>query len=85
MFGTVSKYDRIRGVGFIVPDDLTLPDLLAIPKFIDANRYMRFLIACQRVEFEPADMDTKPIAHNIRVIPTVIAAQRSGPPTGGTK
>jgi cold shock CspA family protein len=76
MFGTVSKYDRMKAFGFILPDDATLPDFFVCPKFIDATRHHRFLVVGQRVEFDPVDIDTdRPAAHNIRVVPTTIARQ----------
>lgn len=77
MFGTVAKYDRMKGYGFILPDDASLPDFFVCPKLIDANRHFRFLIPGQRVEFDPVDVSTKPAAHNVRVLPTTIARQTS--------
>jgi cold shock CspA family protein len=79
MFGTVTKFDRIKGYGFIVSDDPALPDFFVIPKFIDCDRHHRFLVRGQRVEFDPVDVDTKPQAHNVRVVPITIAIQRSDP------
>jgi cold shock CspA family protein len=78
MLGTVIKYDRISGYGFIVSDDPTLPDFFVCPRFIDADRHHRFLVPSQRVEFDPVDVATKPKALNVRVIPTTIARQTSG-------
>jgi len=77
MFGTVIKYDRVSAYGFIVSDDPTLPDFFVCPKFIDRDRHHRFLVPGQRVEFDPVDLDTKPQAHNVRVVPVTIAWQVS--------
>lgn len=82
MLGTVTKYDRVKGYGFIVPDDAALPDFFVCPKFIDANKHHRFLIPGQRVEFDPVDVDTKPVASNVHVIPTTIARQVNAPVAG---
>jgi cold shock CspA family protein len=68
MFGTVSKYDRVKGYGFILPDDQSLPDFFTCAKLVDANRHHRFLIPGQRVEFDPVDLETRPAAHNVRVV-----------------
>ena len=80
MLGTVSKYNRIKGYGFIVPDDENLPDYFVLPKFIDASRRLRFLIPGQRVEFDPVEDQTGFVAHNIHVLPTTIAIQCSDAP-----
>lgn len=78
MQGTVSKYDRVRGFGFILPDDgADLPDYFTCGKFIDPTRRLRFLVPGQRVEFDPVDETSGPTAHNVRVLPTTIAVQRS--------
>ena len=84
MVGIVTKYDRVKGWGFILPDDQTLPDFFVCAKFIDTKRYLRFLIPGQRVEFTPADLDTKPTAHDVHVLPTTIAIQHNES-NGGTK
>jgi len=78
MFGTVTKYDRIRGFGFIVADEPNLPDFFVCAKFIDANKHRRFLIVGQRVEFTPIDADTdRPVANPVRpIFPVTIAVQR---------
>jgi cold shock CspA family protein len=78
MFGTVIKYDRITAIGWILPDDETLPDFFVIPKFMIADRHHRFLLPGWRVEFDPIDADGKPQAHNVRVIQRTIARQTSG-------
>jgi len=85
MLGTVIKYDRVAAYGFIVADDPTLPDFFVIPKFIQADRHHRFLAPGFRVEFDPIDIETKPQAHNVRVISRTIAIQRSTPTPGGVK
>jgi cold shock CspA family protein len=82
MLGTVTKYDRIRGFGFIVPDDPTLPDFFVCPRLMDCGKHQRFLMVGQRVEFEPANVDTQPEARHIRKFPMTIARQTSGEPDG---
>jgi cold shock CspA family protein len=77
MLGTVIKYDRISAHGFIVSDDPALPDFFVCPKFIDRDRHHRLLVPGQRVEFDPVDVDTRPKAHNVRVIPSDIARRAS--------
>jgi cold shock CspA family protein len=77
MLGTVSRYERLAAYGFIVADDPTLPDFFVIPKYMDADRHHRFLVAGWRVEFDPYDIDGKPQAHNVRVVSRTIAVQRS--------
>ena len=77
MLGTISKYDRVKGYGFILPDDETLPDFFVCAKFIDLSRHLRFLVAGQRVEFDAIDPDGRSQAHNVRVLPTTIAVQHS--------
>jgi cold shock CspA family protein len=85
MLGTVTKYDRVKGYGFILPDDANLPDFFVCAKFIDSNRHLRFLIPGQRVEFTPIDPDGRSQAHDVRVLPTTIAVQRGTLPTGGAR
>jgi cold shock CspA family protein len=83
MFGTVIKYDRLKAYGFIVSDDENLPDFFVCPKFINRDKHHRFLLPGQRVEFDPVDIDTKPQAQNVRVIPVTIAIQRGAPASFG--
>lgn len=80
MFGSVSVYNRPKGFGFILPDDNNLPDFFVCAKFINtANKHHKFLVPGQRVEFDPVDVDTKPAAHNVRIIgPQIIAKQVGG-------
>jgi cold shock CspA family protein len=85
MFGTVTMFDRIKGFGFILPDDETLPDFFTAPKFILEPKCRRFLMAGWRVEFTPFDIEGKPQAHDVRIISRTIAAQRSAPNAGGVK
>jgi cold shock CspA family protein len=79
MLGTVTKYNRVRGYGFILPDDETLPDFFVLPKFIVEPKCRRFLMAGWRVEFDPVDIDDNPQAHNVRIVARTIAIQRSAP------
>lgn len=68
MFGTVSVYSRLKGYGFIVPDDPDAPDYFVHFSFISTNPAQRFLKIGQRVEFDPAGDSEKPQAHNVRKI-----------------
>jgi cold shock CspA family protein len=78
MLGTVSAYYRLKGFGFIVPDDPTLPDFFTAPKFmLLENKHHRFLFSGQRVSFDPTDVETRPTAINVRLVkPITIAVQR---------
>ena len=78
MLGTVIKYDRFACVGWIVADDESLPDFFVIPKFMDADRHHRFLMAGWRVEFTPFDIDGKPQAHNVKILSRTITRQVGG-------
>ena len=77
MFGIVTKYDRVSAYGFILPDDPAQPDFFVCPKLIIADKHHRFLVPGQRVEFDPVEVDGKTQAHNVRVIPVIIARQTS--------
>ena len=81
MQGTVTKYDRAKSYGFILPDDENLPDYFVVPKFI-ADR-MKFLMPGWRVEFTPVEVDGKFQAHDIHVVSRVIAVQRAAAPIAG--
>jgi len=82
MLGTVSKYNRLKAYGWIVSDDPTLPDFFVCPKLMDCDKHQRFLIVGQRVEFEPANIDTQPEARHVRKLPMTIARQTGGEPDG---
>jgi cold shock CspA family protein len=73
MFGTVSKYDRVRSFGFILSDDPDQPDYFVCASFIEGKQ--RFLMANWRVEFTPVETDKGFEAHGVRVIQRVIAWQ----------
>ncbi len=89
MLGTVTRYDRLTAIGWILPDDETLPDFFVIPKFMDEDKHHRFLMAGWRVEFTPFDIEGKPQAHDVRIISKTIARQvtdrQSSAPTGRVK
>jgi cold shock CspA family protein len=85
MLGTVTMFDRVRGFGFILPDDETLPDFFTAPKFILEPKCRRFLMAGWRVEFSPVDIDGAPQAHGVKIISRTIAAQRSAPVADGVR
>jgi cold shock CspA family protein len=81
MIGMVSKYDRVVGYGFLIPEDPTNPDA---PDFfvhcsnIQGPKHQRFLRLGQIVEFDPIDVESRPQAVNVRKIPTTIARQVGG-------
>lgn len=80
MFGTVIRYSRETGFGFIAPlDDPQgqLPDYFVCHRFIVAESCRRFLVPGQKVEFDPADDAGRPQAHNVRVIGVTVARQTS--------
>ena len=80
MEGIVLQYIRQTGWGFIRPDSTDVPDCFVCHRFIVAeSKFQRYLKAGQRVEFDAVDTDTKPQAHNVRVIyPITIARQVGG-------
>jgi cold shock CspA family protein len=77
--GTVVRYNRQQGWGFIRPDDTDLPELFVCYKFIEGpTKFTCFVKPGQRVEFEAVDVDTQPQAHHVRVVaPITIAIQTS--------
>jgi len=85
MLGTVIKFDRVKGYGFILPDDETLPDFFVLPKFIMEPRCRRFLFAGWRVEFDAVTIEENPQAHNVKILSRPVAIQRSAPTPGGAK
>ena len=80
MIGMVSKYDRVVGYGFLIPEDPTNPDA---PDFfvhcsnIEGPKHQRFLRVGQLVEFDGIDADTRPQAIDVRKIPTTVARRVS--------
>jgi len=77
MFGTVSQFNRLKGYGFIVSDEPTLPDFFTCSKFIEAEKHRRFFLPGQRVEFTPIDADTDhPIAKPVRIVGSFTIARQ---------
>lgn len=78
MQGIVIKYDRVRGFGFILPDDQTLSDFFVAAPLIDSPK--RFLLVGQRVEFVPdIDLKGRPVAaHVVALSPYTLVRQTSG-------
>lgn len=83
MFGTTIKYDRIKGYGFILPDDETQPDIFVSAKCILAPKGRRWLLPGWRVEFTPVAVEEGLAAENVKIISRPIAIQRSGLPQSG--
>lgn len=82
MQGTVVNYNRQQGWGFIRPDDTDVPDCFVRFKWIQApTKFERFLKPGQRVDFIPAELDVKPQAHDVRVIPPITIARQTSDPT----
>jgi cold shock CspA family protein len=81
MMGTVTRYSRQVGWGFIRPDndpDLPdLPDFFVHHSWIQAEKFQQWLRVGQRVEFDPVDIDNARQAKNVRKLPTLIARQVS--------
>lgn len=79
MLGTCIRYNRIRGFGFIAPDDQDLPDFFVAPKFITSEKnHRRYLLPGFRVEFTPFGSDgDRPQARDIRIIARTVVVQRS--------
>ena len=75
MYGTVSKYDRIKSFGFILADDPDQPDFFVCASFIADKQ--RYLMANWRVEFTSVETDKGFEAHDVHVIQRTIARQVS--------
>jgi cold shock CspA family protein len=85
MLGTTTRYDRVKGYGFILPDDETQPDFFVLAKHIMEPKGRRWLMENWRVEFDPAEEDGNPLARNVRIISRPIAMQRSATPQPGSR
>ena len=78
MIGMVSKYDRVVGYGFLIPEDPTNPDasdFFVRCSNIQGPKYQCFLRLRQIVEFNPIDVESRPQAINVRKSPTTISRQ----------
>jgi cold shock CspA family protein len=69
---TVLKFDRARGIGFAVPDDLTEDVFL---HRLNLNPERKYLNPGDRIAYEMGEHDGRPCAVNIRYIGHVIARQ----------
>jgi cold shock CspA family protein len=79
MEGTVLKYNRQTGWGFIRPDSPDSPDFFVCYKFVEAaSKFERYLKPGQRVQFDAVDPDTKPQAHHVRLISPITIARQVG-------
>jgi cold shock CspA family protein len=86
MLGTTRKWDRIKGYGFILPDDETQPDIFVSAKCIIAPKGRRWLLPGWRVEFDAVEVEQGLSAENVKIISRPIAAQYSATPkTGGPR
>ena len=65
MLGTVSFYNRLKGWGFCVPDDLS-PDLFIHVSNLPSNH--KYLNDGDRIEFQIGESRGKPLAVNIQII-----------------
>jgi CspA family cold shock protein len=77
MTGTIIRYDRTKGYGFILPDDQTQPDCFVIAKSILEPRGRRWLLAGWRVDYTVIETDRGPQAQDVKVIQHTIARQTS--------
>jgi cold shock CspA family protein len=75
MLGTTIKYDRIKGYGFILPDDETMQDFFVPAKAILAPKGRHWLMAGWRVEFDIVEVEEGLAAANVKIISRPIAAQ----------
>ena len=75
--GFVRFYNRMRGYGFLVPDDLS-EDIFVHHKGLVGSRCLR---EGQRVGYEIGEHDGKPVALNVQVIQDVPADTPSAPLT----
>ncbi len=65
MIGTVSRFNRMKGWGFILPDDDTLDDFFVHHSELVGRKFLR---VNERVEFTPSVRNDKPYARNVKVI-----------------
>ena len=65
MLGTVSFYNRKRGWGFAIPDDLSSDLFLHASQLPIKHRYLN---EGDRISFEVGEERGKPIARNIQII-----------------
>jgi cold shock CspA family protein len=66
MLGTVSIYSRVRGWGFVIPDDEDQPDHFVLYCWIQTNPSRRFLNPGDRVEFASVQEGERWQAHHVR-------------------
>jgi cold shock protein len=72
MTGTVSFYNRQRGWGFIIPDDLSSPDMFLHARNLpDSHKYAN---QGDRVSYDvgPSDRGSRPLAINARASKNVV-------------
>ena len=62
MLGTVKEYRRDGAWGFVIPDDLHMPDCFVHHSFIVAEKRKKFLNSGDRVEFDYAEDEQGPTA-----------------------
>jgi cold shock protein len=78
MTGTIIRYDRTKGYGFILPDDQTQPDCFVRAASILESKGRRWLLAGWRVEYTFIETERGPQAQNVKVIQHTVARQTSG-------
>ena len=67
MFGVCSRWNRMKGWGFVIADDPSKPDFFVSYRHIQAIASRRYLLPGDRVEFEPKGENTdRPYAVNVR-------------------
>jgi cold shock CspA family protein len=83
MLGTTIKWDRIKGYGFLLPDDETMQDIFVPAKAIFAGKGRHWLLPGWRVEFDVVEVEEGLAAANVHIISRPIAVQYSATPGNG--
>jgi cold shock CspA family protein len=84
MYGTTLKWNRLKGYGFVLADDNTLPDVFVFAKCILGPKGRRFLMPGWRVEFDVEEVPEGLAAINLKILTKPIAMQYSATAeTGG--
>jgi cold shock CspA family protein len=83
MLGTTIKWNRIKGYGFVLPDDAMQPDIFVSATCIQAPRGRRWLLPGWRVEFDVVEVEEGLAAENLKILSRPIGAQFSATAENG--
>lgn len=76
MQGAVSLFNRVRGYGFVVPDDPTWPPLFFHRSQIAVRDGIQFLMPGDIIEFEIGEHGGRKVAISIKKIEPVTGGAR---------